>query len=699
MDANKIKKVYVVYKTHLDVGFTDLAKNVLDKYVNDYIPRSIDMAEQLNTGENKVFVWTVGSFLIDYFFKNGSKEYCEKLKKAIKNGDICWHGLACTTHTEFLDEDLLDFDLSVSDKLDEQMGKKTIAAKMTDVPGHTRGLVSALRAHGKKYLHIGVNAASMVPEVPHTFVWKNGEDEVIVQYSSDYGTPCYVEGMEEALEFVHSKDNMGPQSLEEIQREFSRIQKKYPNAQVVASAMDPYAEKLWQMKDKLPVIEEEIGDTWIYGTATDPVKVMKYRALLRLKEQWKERGIFSVKDEAFEEFLMNLLLVAEHTWGLDYKKYLADFSNWKKEDLLKAREKDITTMENLTSRNAQLAEFLKEEMKNYRGGGTFQGSYAFFESSHEEQREYIEKAVAALPEALKEEAQKELNRLDVQRQEKYEAASWDGKKIYPYEKIQIQDWKVSFGGNGELCCLEKDGKDWLDGGSFGRLIYTIYNARDCMYDYYSYGRAFRENKCWSEPDFTKPGLEFEEGLKHRDYKFGVREMEVKENQVKIHLAGDEQAAEEFSCPREAVLTYTFGDKVKCSVSWQEKDLGKIPEALWLEMKFHTENPYRWKLKKLGQMISPFDVAEGGNRRLHCVEEVDYAGADGRVIVENIHSPLLSVGGHFLYGDYRELPVMEDGFAWCLYNNKWGTNFKMWCEDDCTFEYVIDVQTYPGQQKS
>ena len=74
-----------------------------------------------------------------------------------------------------------------------------------------------------------------------------------------------------------------------------------------------------------------------------------------------------------------------------------------------------------------------------------------------------------------------------------------------------------------------------------------------MYDYYSYGRAFRENKCWSEPDFTKPGLEFEEGLKHRDYKFGVREMEVKENQVKIHLAGDEQAAEEFSCPREAVL--------------------------------------------------------------------------------------------------------------------------------------------------
>ena len=107
---------------------------------------------------------------------------------------------------------------------------------------------------------------------------------------------------------------------------------------------------------------------------------------------------------------------------------MRDFSNWKKEDLLKAREKDITTMENLTSRNAQLAEFLKEEMKNYRGGGTFQGSYAFFESSHEEQREYIEKAVAALPEALKEEAQKELNRLDVQRQEKYEAASWDGKK-------------------------------------------------------------------------------------------------------------------------------------------------------------------------------------------------------------------------------------------------------------------------------
>lgn len=53
-----------------------------------------------------------------------------------------------------------------------------------------------------------------------------------------------------------------------------------------------------------------------------------------------------------EEFFMNLMLVAEHTWGLDFKKYLADFKNWTKEDFHRARREDTTTLDFLTYRNA-----------------------------------------------------------------------------------------------------------------------------------------------------------------------------------------------------------------------------------------------------------------------------------------------------------------------------------------------------------
>lgn len=687
MDTSKIKKVHVVYKTHLDIGFTDLGKTVLERYRKEYIPHSIDLAFELNTDTEKKFIWTLGSYLIEDYLQNSSPEETARLKTAIKRGDICWHGLACTTHTELLDEELFSFNLGISDKLDAQFEKETIAAKMTDVPGHTKAMVKLLAEHKKQYLHLGVNPSSMVPGVPMTFVWKSEGRDIIVQYSFEYGAPCYVEGMDEVLEFAHTGDNLGPQSAEAIEAEMARIQAIYPNAKVEASTMDAYAARLLEYKEKLPVVEEEIGDTWIHGIASDPLKVMRYRALIQLKNRWKEAGCLSPEQEWYEAFMTNLLLIAEHTWGLDYKKYLADFTNWEKKDFQAARKADVTTLDYLTNRNANMLKVLNEDFKKYRGG-EFHGSYAFYESSHEEQMEYIFNAVKALPDQLAKEAEQELIRLE---EAPKEFSRQDGRCFAPYEHITIGSYEAAFGGTGELVYLAKDGKEWIIDGCFGKLGYTTYNAVDCVDNYYRYNRAFRANQCWSEGDFSKPGLEFVEDLAHREYEFGAARMETVGQTVFIRLQGDERAAEQYGGPREAKIRYEFADVIRCSVSWQNKDANRMPEALWLDMNFDVENPYRWQMRKMGQMISPLDVVKGGNRRQHCVEEMCYEGADGSIVVKNVHAPLLSVGGRWLYGDYRTLPDVKNGFSYCLFNNKWGTNFKMWCEDDCTFEFVIEIE--------
>ena len=685
MDKTKIKKVHVVFKTHLDIGFTDIGQTVLDRYVNEYIPHSIDLAMELNTENDKKFIWTVGSYLIDYYFRNAEADMCKKLENAIRRGDICWHGLACTTHTELMDEDLFHFDLNISDDFDKQFGKKTIAAKMTDVPGHTRAIVPMLSNHGKKYLHLGVNPSSMVPEVPLTFVWRVGNDEVVVQYSFEYGAPCYVEGMDEVLEFAHTGDNLGPQSAEAIQEEMDRIQSIYPGAEVVASTMDAYSESLLQYKDKLPVVEEEIGDTWIHGIGSDPLKVTRYRALVELKNLWKKEGQLTADKDYYYDFMMNLLLIAEHTWGLDYKKYLADFTNWEKKDFEAARNADVTTLDFLTNRNAHMLGVLNDDFKKYRGG-TFTGSYKHYESSHEEQMAYIQKAIKGLPENMKKAAQDELDRLDAAT--KCKETESEAKTAYPYEHLNIGSWEVAFGGSGEIIYLSKDNKKWITDGCFGKFVYSTYNAIDCVNNYYSYNRAFRQTQCWSEGDFSKPGVEFVEDLEHRDYLFGVRKIEVSDRKVTLFLEGNKKAAEDYGCPAHATVQYEFNDWLKCCLSWNKKDANHMPEALWFDMNFDVENPYRWQMNKMGHMVSPVDVAKGGNRRQHCVEEMSYHGADGRISVKNIHSPLISVGGKWIYGDYRSLPDVKEGFSYCLFNNKWGTNFKMWCEDDCTFEYLI-----------
>ena len=45
--GNEIEKVYVVFKTHLDVGFTNLSSVVTKSYVNDFIPKAIEVGDRL----------------------------------------------------------------------------------------------------------------------------------------------------------------------------------------------------------------------------------------------------------------------------------------------------------------------------------------------------------------------------------------------------------------------------------------------------------------------------------------------------------------------------------------------------------------------------------------------------------------------------------------------------------------------------
>lgn len=325
MGYQNIKKVHVIFKTHLDIGYTDFSSVILQKYVESYIPRAIELAEQMNQNGEKQFIWTVGSFLVDYYLNRAEKPARERMEQAIRKGYISWHGIATTTHTELMDRELLDFSLDISHNLDKRFDIKTIGAKMTDVPGHTIGLVPALAAHGIRYLHIGVNSGSPVPHVPELFVWKCGDADVIVHYSADYGTPLIIDGFDEAIEYAYTGDNMGPQSAEKIQELMKEIQEKYPNAKVFASTISAYTESVLSIKDTLPVITEEIGDTWIHGCGTDPYKISCYCDLLRCKEQWLSDGRLQKDTKAYHDFMMSLMLIAEHTCSVDIKKYLFDF--------------------------------------------------------------------------------------------------------------------------------------------------------------------------------------------------------------------------------------------------------------------------------------------------------------------------------------------------------------------------------------
>lgn len=299
------KEVLIIFKTHLDIGYTDYAENVISRYIDKYVPNAIKLGYELKDTDTP-FVWNVGSWIIWEALKHDTDG---KVEKAVKDGILNWHALPYTSHTELMSPELFEYGLSISEKLDKRFGRKTIGAKMTDVPGHTMGMIPLMRKYGVEFLHIGINVASSPVPVPPLFKWKNGDSSINVMYSSGYGD--IMEFDEFVVYFAHTNDNLGPQSTEEIINVYKEAQKRFPGCKFVASTIDSIANRVKEITD-LPVIDKELGDTWIHGAATDPQKLSRYKKLLRYFNQNTDKN-YDIFD--------NLFLVPEHTWGMCVELY------------------------------------------------------------------------------------------------------------------------------------------------------------------------------------------------------------------------------------------------------------------------------------------------------------------------------------------------------------------------------------------
>lgn len=352
-----VNEVIIVFKTHLDIGYTDYASVVTQKYLDEFIPNAINMAESLKDTDTP-FIWTCGSWLIYEDLKRGNA----RLENAIKNGFIKWHALPFTSHTELMNNELLDYGLSISKKLDERFGTKTVGAKMTDVPGHTIAMIPQLADAGVEFLHIGVNSASPLPNVPNAFKWRFKGKEITVMYSGGYGD-VYEFG-DKAVFFCVTNDNIGPCETENIKKIYTDLRAKYPKANVHAGSIDDVAVALREID--LPVVDDEIGDSWIHGVATDPTKLRAYKATLRAAKG-------RLKDSEIDD---NLLLVPEHTCGMCIQVNLPDDEFYYVRDFDKIRGKERV------------------------------------EKSWTEQREYVEKAIKALGVDISEDMAVELPCLD-----------------------------------------------------------------------------------------------------------------------------------------------------------------------------------------------------------------------------------------------------------------------------------------------
>ncbi|MBJ6362235.1 DUF5054 domain-containing protein [Paenibacillus sp. MAHUQ-46] len=696
---SEIKKVHVIFKTHLDIGFTDLAHRVVDRYMNEFIPKAIELSERLDArGGEERFIWTTGSWLMDQALIQADAEGAKRAQKAMQEGRLAWHGLPFTLHTELLDESLFRYGMSIAARLDKKFGKKTISAKMTDVPGHTISMVPLLAESGIKYMHLGVNPTSKNPAVPLMFRWKVDGQEIIVHYAGNYGETFLLEGFEEALVFAHTGDNCGPPSVDGIVEQFESIRARFPGAQVVASTLDNYAESLWAHRHVLPVVTEEIGDTWIHGVGSDPLKTAQFRELSRLRKQWIEQGVLKKDSEAHEKFSNALLLVAEHTWGLDVKKFLPDFKHYSKEAFNEARERDIIPDEAVTDKYSYIGAFaMNEDDRLSAGLFASEGrinSYTQMERSWTEQREYMATALDVLPHELRKEAEARLKPLEVPQGE--------AKVLCAEQRFQWGGYEVAFGTDGSIVYLkDSKGKVWADADHrIASYVHELFGVEN----YDAWFRDYMENLIkthpWADADFGKPGFEYAVPKPtHREYRPILDSLKLiggdNNGTVVAELRMPQEAVSLYGVPSRLVLVYLQPEdssELQIQLHTFGKQDCRLPEASWLSINVKVDNPNLWLLDKIGGWISPLRVVKDGNRNLHATDTgALYEGTDGTARVESLDSPLVSPGEPRLVRFDNTFADLDGGIHFNLHNNTWGTNFRMWFGEDMIYRYTVRLR--------
>ncbi|MDD4849232.1 MAG: DUF5054 domain-containing protein [Gemmiger sp.] len=638
-----MKEIIVLFKTHLDIGYTDFAEAVVDKYMNEYIPNALRVAKAMR-GRDERFIWSMGAWMIDRYLQTGADK--EAMLDAIAHGDIRWHALPFTTHTELMTAALFEQGIGISKKLDRQFGKTTIAAKMTDVPGHTCAAIAPMVNSGIQFLHIGVNPASAVPKVPQLFHWQAPTGEsILVMYNNEYGTLTQIGNTDTMAYFAYTNDNLGPQSVAEVEQVYQNLHSQYPDATLRAGTLEDVAAAALQATS-LPVVAEEIGDTWIHGAASDPGKISMYRALLRFGSTLCAEDRHALYNE--------LLLVPEHTWGLCEERFLGTV------------DKDGNMV-------GEHKYFVRKEFEEVRGTEKFQK----MERSWQEQRNYLLRAVNALPSALQEKAHAAM------RGYKRPPTATEGfVPVRATEDVQVNGFTVGVNAQGALCRLEKDGQVLADAAHcLAAFVYEAFSQHelDAFADSYITKKAD-----WALEDFGKIGCEKAIQQKLTAYPT-LTSVSIRGNQLLLAMEMQGDCVALYGAPATLETLITFSeDCVAFDTAWFHKSASRVPEGLW--MRFHPTAPLT-QIHKMGQWIDPCTVVDNGNKRMH---GVDYGVKFEGLSLQTVDCAVVNIGAPALYHFSNDAVSTVDGVCFSLYNNAWGTNFPMWYEEDARFRFVLHL---------
>ncbi|XP_046551245.1 uncharacterized protein LOC124260970 isoform X2 [Haliotis rubra] len=694
-EASNVERVHIIFMNHLDVGYNGISptvgfiNNVLNTYFQLYFPREVQLAQQLrHEGYEETFIYTTHPWLVSLYLDcpnltlNNITLACPSdkdvaaFREAVLRGDITWHAGPMNMQPENMNQALFELSLNISLDVDAEFGIKRKFATLSqrDVPGMTAAVLPSLTKFNIMAVSVGVNPGTSPPAVPNPFIWKFLDSQVIGMWNKG-GYPLnpgpnpanpqgmskencvIVDGFTDVLCFAFRSDNSGPpQSVNEILSNYEVVRGEFPGAKLMASTFDNFVEALQPIKSQLPVVEMEVGDTWIQGISSDPVKMARYWAFANKLQDCVRNGQCSGDDPRIKAAVRYLIKPPEHTWGLPS---VGDNVNWTNIAFSQARSG-----------------------KSYRN----------CENAWLEQRQFIDFAFSSL--------QDHPLALEVKREWEEQTPSRPDHTGYKQVVNMTQVFtcndgmKLQFREDGSLVELYDPYNQvrWASTENpMGQIQYVTYNETDFVYMASVYN--YRGGAGYDKPNSTKNA-----DPDSRQWNFLVDSLYEKMFDHSCDLIMKLRPADpamywKYGAPQEIWLHHvTHGSDeqhlhggIDVTVQWFDKPPTRLAESLSYSFRPTPQPQMDWYISKTGQMVAADSVVLNGSQYVHATDQgMYYTVSDGSglgLLTSDV--PLVYVGtkGH----PPSPFPVplnpitQQDitSMAFNFYNNIWNTNYILW----------------------
>jgi hypothetical protein len=136
---SSVKEIILVFKTHFDIGYTDYAEAVVQKYSTTMMQHALAIVEKNKIlPPEKQFVWTVSGWPMEQMLQRSEPAIKSKVAQSLKEGRFAVHALPFSMETESADLESLVRGMNISSTVNRKAGLPLARdAKMSDVPSHS----------------------------------------------------------------------------------------------------------------------------------------------------------------------------------------------------------------------------------------------------------------------------------------------------------------------------------------------------------------------------------------------------------------------------------------------------------------------------------------------------------------------------------------------------------------------------------